>query len=152
MCAFQKKSEALGDYKVELFIMASQQGEGIMINPKDDSVFNSAYEAQESGYEQQYYSVTDRTPSKILQKIELSKEEYLTFRSRIVRDDEGKIISSHYGKIIIDGTIDYGIDFDNPERTRVGFIYYFNPNENDRNLEYDGKNNLLNPRDPHYAP
>jgi hypothetical protein len=25
----------------------------------------------------------------------------------------------------------------------VSFIYYFNPTPNDRNLEFDGKNNLL---------
>ena len=152
MCAFKKKSEISGDYKVELFVSAVQEGEGIIVNRKENSEFRTTYEAQESGYDPQFYSVTDRTSSKILQQIELSRGEYLTFRSRIVRDDEGKIISSHYGKIIMDGTIDYGIDFNNPEGTRVGFIYYFNPTPNDRNLEYDGKNNLLNPRDPHYAP
>ena len=143
MCAFKTTGESFGDYKVELFITAVQQDEGIMVNQKDEGAFKSAYEAQENGYEPQYYSVLERTASEILQKIELASTEYLTFRSRIIRDDEGNIISSHYGKIIMDGTIDYGIDFKNPEGTRVGFTYYFNPTPNDRNIEYDPAENLF---------
>jgi len=122
------------DYKMELFVTAVLQDEGIIVNKTDGwSQFKTAYEAQESGYEPLYYLVTDRTPSKILQKIEFTQAEYLTFRSRIARDDEGKIISSHYGTII--DVLSYHLDDKNPDGAIVRLLYFFNPTPNDRNLE-----------------
>ena len=50
------------------------------------------------------------------------------FRVRTVVDDKGNIVSAHYGKI-------YG-DF-------MEFKYYLNPTPNDRNVEFDPKQNLL---------
>ena len=142
-CVFEKKSEAFGDFKRELFITAVQPDEGIIVREKEKwSEFRSAYEAQESGYGILYYLVTDRTPSKILQEINKAEDEYLTFRSRIVRDDEGGIISSNYGKII-DGKFDYGVDDKNPDGAVIMLLYYFNPTPNDRNLEYDPDENLF---------
>ncbi len=53
-------------------------------------------------------------------------DEYLVFRTRVVKDDNGNIVSANYGKI-------YGAI-----RT-VGFFgakaIYFNPTPNDTNLE-----------------
>ncbi len=43
-------------------------------------------------------------------------------------DERGNIVSAHYGKI-------YG-DF-------MQFSYYLNPTPNDRNVEFDPKQNLL---------
>ena len=132
LCNIEERGHIL-DLKAELFIMAAQPEEGVTINLSDQwSQFGSSYEAQEGGYKSQYYLVEDRTPSKILQKIELTQAEYLTFRSRIVRDDEGNIISSHYGKIT---SIEYGRVNTRSSDARVSFIYYFNPTPNDRNLE-----------------
>jgi len=129
------------DFKTELFVTAVQPEEGIIVNPTETSQFRSAYEAQESGYEPQYYLVTDRTQAKTLQTIEWNNAEYLTFRSRIVRDDEGNIISSHYGKIV--SMRNYGFDEKNPNGASVTFTYYFNPTPNDRNIEYDPNENLF---------
>jgi len=50
------------------------------------------------------------------------------FRVRTKMDENGNVVSAHYGKI-------YG-DF-------MQFRYYFNPTPNDRNIEYDPKQNLL---------
>lgn len=50
------------------------------------------------------------------------------FRVRTMVNEEGNIISAHYGKI-------YG-DF-------MSFIYYLNPTPNDRNLEFDPHKNLF---------
>ena len=121
------------DFKNELFITAVQQDEGLIANTRDTwSQFETDYEAQESGYLPEYHLMLDRTPSKILQQKELTGAEYLTFRSRIVRDEEGKIISSNYGKIM---GIAYGLDDKNPEGGAVMLFYFFNPTSNDRNLE-----------------
>ena len=50
------------------------------------------------------------------------------FRVRTVEDHDGNIVSARYGKI-------YG-DF-------MQFSYYLNPTPNDRNIEFDPKQNLL---------
>ncbi len=47
---------------------------------------------------------------------------------RSALDQQGNVVSAHYGKI-------YG-DF-------MQFTYYLNPTPNDRNIEYDPKQNLL---------
>ena len=67
--------------------------------------------------------------------------EYIAFKSRIKRDADGSIIGAHYGKFYS------GIEFMRGlgEYVGVGFLYYFNPTPNDRNLEFDGKNNLFKP-------
>jgi hypothetical protein len=140
MCTFEERGIPFSlDYKAELFITAVQQGEGVIVNTKDtESRFPSRHEAQKDGYEAQYHLITDRTSSKILQNVELSKTEYLTFCARIVRDEKSNIISSNYGKI--DGGLEYGRNVKNPEGSAVFFTYYFNPTPNDRNLEFNGNN------------
>ena len=50
------------------------------------------------------------------------------FRVRTAKDHDGNIVSAHYGKI-------YG-DF-------MQFTYYLNPTPNDRNIEFNPKQNLL---------
>ena len=138
----ERRNETFGDFKKELFITAVQQGEGLLVNTIDKwSQLLSAHEAQENGYESQFYSVMDRTPSTVLQQIEMSDEEYLTVRTRIVKDDEGNIISANYGKIM--SKLGYYRDEKNPDGAVVKFLYYFNPTPNDRNLEFDTSKNLF---------
>ena len=50
------------------------------------------------------------------------------FRVRTKLDENGNVVSARYGKI-------YG-DF-------MQFSYYFNPTPNDRNVEFDPKQNLM---------
>ena len=61
------------------------------------------------------------------------------FRVRSVRDEKtGKLISALYGKIREDIVIDM-----NKNGFFLKFTYYLNPNENDRNLEFDPEKNLF---------
>lgn len=99
-----------------------------------DSAFVSEYEAPLGGYsavcvfrenELKFY---EPNPS------DLSEEDYLIFKSRIVRDKDGKVVSANYGKIY--GKLDYRFSRD-LKLGAVGFVYYFNPTPNDRNLEFD---------------
>lgn len=69
--------------------------------------------------------------------------EYLIFKSRIQRDDEGNIVSANYGKMY--GDVKYFGGGDGVDGAWVGFLYYFNPTPNDRNLEFDDWNNLFYP-------
>ena len=60
------------------------------------------------------------------------------FRIRTKRDAKGNIVKAYYGKIYGDVVMEWsylGV-------SRVGFLYYLNPAPNDRNLEWDMKNNL----------
>ncbi len=61
------------------------------------------------------------------------------FRVRAVMDGAGNIKSALYGKIR--GDISSG--FISPDKAGINFIYYLNPNPNDRNMEFDPKHNLF---------
>ena len=57
------------------------------------------------------------------------------FRVRTKKDDKGNIVSALYGKIHGDfSQFDYG---------KLTFKYYLNPTPNDRNVEFDPKQNLF---------
>ena len=58
------------------------------------------------------------------------------FRVRTVKDQTGKIISAHYGKIYGDFLVG-GVGND------ITFTYYLNPTPNDRNVEFKPGGNLL---------
>lgn len=106
------------------------------------SAFKSDYQAPEQGYstnvfaELEYDSVHGINGSSVFQG-----NEYLAFKSRIKRDADGNIVSANHGKIYNEIEFMRGLG----EYVGVGFLYYFNPTPNDRNLEFDGKNNLFRP-------
>jgi hypothetical protein len=77
----------------------------------------SSHEAPLDGYQPKYVQAQMPNPNRIYY-----------FRVRTKVDDLGNIVSAHYGKI-------YG-DF-------MQFTYYLNPTPNDRNVEFDPKQNLL---------
>lgn len=107
-----------------------------------ESAFKSEYQAPEQGYstnisaEMEYDSSHGVSGSPVFQG-----DEYIAFKSRIKRDADGNIISANYGKFYS------GIEFMRGlgEYVGVGFLYYFNPTPNNRNLEFDGTNNLFRP-------
>lgn len=68
------------------------------------------------------------------QKTDCDKNRNLAFRIRTKYDASGNIESAYYGKI-------YG-DINIKDVEGVKFLYYLNPTPNDRNLEWDMKNNL----------
>lgn len=61
------------------------------------------------------------------------------FRVRSVTNELGQITSASYGKIR--GYI--GFDVTRAKRGKMHFTYYLNPTPNDRNLEFDPKQNLF---------
>ena len=99
-----------------------------------DSGFVSEYEAPPDGYAR--FQVSRERKLKFYERNpdDLSEEEYLIFKSRIIRDKDGKIVSANHGKIY--GKLEYRFSRD-LKCGSVGFVYYFNPTPNDRNLEFD---------------
>lgn len=101
------------------------------------SNFRSLYEAPEDGYEKTVtWSIeTFRKQKDIITEPPL--DEYFIFRVRTVVDDKGKMVKANYGKIY--GPVQYG---DLGGRLVLRMMYYFNPEVNSRNLEFDPKKNL----------
>ena len=70
---------------------------------------------------------------------EYDKSRSYCFRIRSKFDDKGNLVEACYGKVYgdfkIGAHIEIGLDV-------VNFLYYLNPTPNDRNLEWDMKNNL----------
>jgi hypothetical protein len=91
------------------------------------STFRSPHEAPLEGYESAWIQTDNRMSGR---PPETNRDPNRNFflRVRTVMDERGRIKSALYGKI-------YG-DF-------MQFRYYLNPSPNDRNLEFDPKQNLL---------
>ena len=108
------------------------------------STFPSVYRADtNAAYRQELRFAYDRMSGKPKEDTRLPDSGYLVLRTRSVTDREGRLVSARYSKV-------YG-----PVEADVGGVYfssYFNPNENDPNLEADATKNLLNPRDLGFPP
>jgi len=91
----------------------------------------------DSGFKNHYEQACGR--GKDLQAFRMrDKTKCLCFRVRTKCDDKGNVIEAYYGKIY--GDIVLGWSYQGV--SSVSFLYYFNPTPNDRNLEWDMKNNL----------
>ena len=93
--------------------------------------------APETGYEPMRVCWTGRM-SRTECKDNSSDERCYFFRIRTEFDELGKIKSAIYGKIYGDFKI---VGKKNGIKG-VSFLYYLNPNLNDRNLEWDRRHNL----------
>ena len=115
--------------------------DGIYRKCKDNSsLFCSDYEAKETTYCSSNVFELVRLETGITKDTRVSADEYLVFRIRSLKNENSNFIEGNYGKI-------YGpIKIANFEDRLIEFTYYFNPTPNDRNLEFDGKNNLFNPK------
>ena len=105
--------------------------------------------APEAGYEQLPTLKIEQTTFE--DSSEMGKANGYFFRTRVKREGD-KVISANYGKLL--GRIDYrpvqldkawwGDEKKNaPAFGSIEFTYYFNPTVNDRNLEFDVKQNLF---------
>lgn len=122
------------DFKLEF---PSPSGGAYLQNKDSYSVLGSSHEARLEGYSQAHSFVYERTDSKIIQDVKITDDDCLVFRSRTEMDEKGVLKTANYGKIYGPFKFAYG------RGRKVVFTYYFNPTPNDRNLEFDGKNNLL---------
>ena len=105
-----------------------------------NSKFKWEREAPETGYQPKFPLQNSWHKDKGITRSFKLKDgvwEGYFFRVRTVEQD-GKIVSAHYGKIR--GGIEV---FPNNPNPKIDFTYYFNPTPNDRNLEWDTKKNLF---------
>jgi hypothetical protein len=91
------------------------------------SELRSSHEAPLDGYQSEWVQANSQTSGKMVGRTRDAHHNYY-IRVRTKIDDRGNIVSAHYGKI-------YG-DF-------MQFKHYLNPTINDRNVEFDPKQNLL---------
>jgi hypothetical protein len=118
-------------YYSKVTVRFPKEGDGIQLYTMPESEtgsgLRSQHEAPLDGYQPELTRETSALrghPS----KFEFDANRIYLFRVRTAKDHEGNIVSAHYGKI-------YG-DF-------MQFTYYLNPTSNDRNIEFDPKQNLL---------
>jgi hypothetical protein len=103
-------------------------GNGIIPITTRESTF-SEFEGPKMAPESDYHGFLRFNED--VQPIDRDKDERLTcivFRCRSVVDEKGNVVSARYGKIY-------------PERYNL--VYYLNPQENERSLEFDVRQNLM---------
>jgi hypothetical protein len=104
-----------------LSVSFPKPGDGIqeftVPSAENGSSLRSAHEAPANGYQREVSQTETTNPNR-----------NFYFRVRTKEDENGNIVSARYGKI-------YG--------DLAQFTYYFNPTLNDRNVEFDPKQNLL---------
>jgi len=128
---FQTESirHSWNDFNFERVITFNNKLDGITPYYFDhkESAYKGPYLAPVEGYENKWIQRFTRTPHAQDQgNIDGNRNYFIRIRTRT--DEEGKIIYAHYGKI-------YG-DF-------PWFTYYVNPTPNDRNIEFDPRQNLF---------
>jgi len=129
MANLEKRSE--DDWDSRLIVSFPNPGDGIqpfrISALEKDSALRSPHEAFENGYQPQWIKTHSQRPGEP-RKYGIDENLNFFFRVRTVLDEKGNVKSANYGKI-------YG-DF-------MNFRYYFNPEVNSRNVEFDPKQNLL---------
>ena len=128
------------DYDVDYSITFSQSEDGLIPfdKPKYGSRLVSNQSAPEDGYLNEWAWEYGRKGDEGLYNTSDSTDVNYYFRIRTKVDESGKIISAYYGKIY-EG-IEVRINRDGS--LNLSFNYYLNTTSLDRNVEYDGKNNL----------
>jgi hypothetical protein len=118
------------DYKLTLSFPKADDGiqEFTVPEAEKGSGLRSPHEAPTDGYGTGVVKTMSHHPGQGAKDDMNDPNRNYFFRVRTVKDHEGNIVSAHYGKI-------YG-DF-------MQFSYYLNPTPNDRNIEFDPKQNLL---------
>ena len=120
-----------GGYYSKIIVAFPQVGDGIQLYAVPNSEIGSELRSPHTAPIDDYQPELTRETSALQgqpSKFEFDPNRIYLFRVRTVKDHEGNIVSTHYGKI-------YG-DF-------MQFTYYLNPTPNDRNIEFDPKQNLL---------
>lgn len=120
-------------------ITVSNDGDGFILYPVAEEDrhrgLRMPYEAPLDGYVPvvKKYSTN---PREELGEANINKDMNYFFRVRTVKDEAGKVISTHYGKIHGDFLI-------NSSGNDISFAYYLNPTPYDRNVEFKPGSNLL---------
>lgn len=97
----------------------------------------SEHEASDTELAPSKVCVIEQEKGKFTKELRFAEDDYMVFRIRTKTDEQGKIVSSHYGKI-------YGpVGVPHRWSKKFSFTYYLNPTPNSRNLEYDPQKNLI---------
>jgi len=139
------RNNARNDYKTKFSLSFSNSDDGIMEffdDPNTMSELKSNHMAPEADYNNHLVRTRERLPEKGYPAGHGSerRDQNYYFRIRTKLSPDGKIISALYGKIY------GGFSFYNTSyrgKDNLSFTYYINPNENDRNLEFDPDKNLF---------
>ena len=126
------------DLKLTLAFPGS--GNGCYMRKKEKfSTLMSDYEARLDNYSSNIVSRVYKQNGAYVYEDQITDDDYLVYRVRSSCDEKGNVVSAHYGKIY--GPLEAPRDLSRI----IKVVSYFNPTPNDRNLEFDGKNNLLKP-------
>ena len=109
------------------------------------SVFRSPYHADTNDVYQHEVRFALRHPGGKGRYVDgtMRANECLVLRTRTRVDEQGHLVGAHYGKIY--GPLDFGLSDKSPGTMNIR--HYFNPNENDSNLECCRTNNLMKTTD-----
>ena len=127
-------------FNATLTLSFSNEGDGIqdvIDNPRaEGSIYRLPRYAPEYGYRSNWISSTLADNDSV--QCKYIEEQNFFFRVRTKKDLDGRIIAAHYGKIR--GPLFYEVMSNG---TSLQMTYYFNPNPNDRNMEFDPDRNMI---------
>jgi hypothetical protein len=133
------KTTGKREYDYILTLSFSNDGDGIQeytAHPIHGSRLRLPHEAPQGGYERKLVQRQASTFERFI-AYDFPEDQNYFFRIRTKKDEKGNIESALYGKI-------YGnIMFSPSKKATIDFLYYLNPDTNDRNLESDYKKNLF---------
>lgn len=128
-------------FDATLMITFANEGDGIQPTaaaPHVGSELRLPRHAPEDGYEFKLIKTTSRAAAN--QMIVPASKDDLNYFFRVrTQKEDGKIVSTNYGKI----DRDIGFDIINSDTALLFFTYYLNPTPNDRNMEFDPARNLF---------
>lgn len=136
----------------QLKIQTTDLEGGAIIMPKanDGSKMQSVYEAPLHGYKSPVSFRRAWIGRTISEEKQLNNDEYMLFKSRIVRDPDGNLVKANYGKIYY---LRFGADIpEQPFAGRIDIRYYLNPTPNDCNLEWNGENAVTGEKRLNFQP
>ena len=125
------------DFDATLTVAFSNAGDGIQeytAHPHKGSQLRLPHHAPKDGYLPQIIRTRSSNPKDTAETRVRETQNYI-FRVRTILDSQGKVVSTHYGKI-------HG-DFNFWANQKMRMAHYINPTPNDTNLEFDPKQNLL---------
>ena len=124
--------------KCELTIQVMGEENGLVAITPSENAGIKIRMAPEDGYDIKSHVCLKGRVSRKKYECNYRPNAYYAFRVRTDTDEHGRIKRAFYGKIYGD----FSLMGTENEITGVRFLYYLNPTPNDRNLEWDMKNNL----------
>ncbi len=121
-------------YRVDVVVAMPGEGNGVVEMPSNKEAGIKIRTVRHNGYINTFSRWKGWFGGGDGIKTDCDKNRNYAFRIRTKYDASGNVESAYYGKI-------YG-DFNIKDVEGVEFLYYLNPTPNDRNLEWDMKNNL----------